>query len=211
MASYELNFHIVSYYVHVHYVHLNRFTVLWHSCLRFCLLEKNITEIPSPSAVHGSSPNGGDTSRIAMSPISLNCCPTWKIPKAIKSVFFTESYWFHLNVDPVAVHFHYIMHVCGQSALKLAKANWMTSKLHTNERHARTHHVTFSNLYILPSPAIIYDEWLEKTLDSKICVGAAIMDLSIAFDRLPHNRLVTDYLSLLYIMQRNCYTAWLLM
>ena len=44
----------------------------------------------------------------------------------------------------------------------------------------------------LPTHAIIYDARLEITLDSHICVGAAIMDLCIAFDCLPHNRLVTN-------------------
>ena len=55
------------------------------------------------------------------------------------------------------------------------------------------------------------DECLEKTLDSNTCVGVAIADLSITFDRLPHNRLVTDYLSLWDLMQRNCHNACLLM
>ena len=63
----------------------------------------------------------------------------------------------------------------------------------------------------LPSHAIIYDGRLEITLHSRICVGTAIMDLSIAFDCLPHNRLVTNYLSLSYLMHRNCHNARLVM
>ena len=63
----------------------------------------------------------------------------------------------------------------------------------------------------LPSHAIIYDADLRKLLIVIISVGAAIMDLSITFYCLPHNRLVTNYLSLSYLMHRNCHNAWLVM
>ena len=48
---------------------------------------------------------------------------------------------------------------------------------------------------------------LRTTLDNYICVVAAIMDISIAFYCLPHNRLVTNYLSLSHIMPRDCHNA----
>ena len=63
-------------------------------CVFARALENKINESPCSSAAHGSSPNGSDPSRITRRPISQTqkSCPSSKIPTAIKSLFFPESY-----------------------------------------------------------------------------------------------------------------------
>ena len=60
---------------------------------------------------------------------------TSKLPMSIKSLFFKESYWFHLYVVPFDVHFHYIdnafMCTAAQSELNEARIWYTHTHTHT--------------------------------------------------------------------------------
>ena len=78
------------------------------------------------------------------------------MPTAIKSLFFTESYKFHLYVVPADVHFHYIMCLCDSNRVTPEH-----TKARTNTR-TQYHHVTFLNLYIDATVADAYSNNASK-------------------------------------------------
>ena len=85
---------------------------LFHSCLRCLIAGKEIS--CSTAVLARSSPNGGDTSRIAMNLISWTMCcwsrkniSTSNFQMSLNALICMESYYFHVYGVSCDVHFRY--------------------------------------------------------------------------------------------------------